>query len=545
MAPNGEDDNLTPIEISPAGGYAYTGSPLFASLGSNINTEMQSFLLSTTGLYAWGDQGICVPNGLTPGEAFAAINLPAGITPDSVLQMSATYNSLAIVTLSGQVWVSTTQTNMNGDNVAGLPGSHWARVLTSAAGNPVLTGVTDLRIISPVAAIAYVPSTGIWYTWGTRTYLGDGSGPAARGVATPMTAPFVGVPKMLAMTGNGTNPSYFALNPANNRIYALGENEFGQLGRNNTTDQTGWVIVQNAANTGDLTNVDFISANDQDGWDENGAVGCYTSNDDLLLWGSNSGLMIGQLAATTQRNLPTRPLGFTFGTDIPVYLEVGGHTSAYIKECADRYCYVGHKVDGSMGDGVGTSSNVSSWDCINTPQALICGASSFDGGDVPMSFEATNAAAHYYQCPSVIRFGTLNPTANNGSPGNVAPQADNMGSNGDGLEEDGVATLTTYAGSGTYSFTTSAFNNTGSTANVYAWVDWNGDGLFSASEIQTTTVPSGAAPVNRTFTWNAIAAVTCGKKYVRLRITNDALTDNVGTTSIDERSRGPALGGEV
>jgi hypothetical protein len=198
-----------------------------------------------------------------------------------------------------------------------------------------------------------------------------------------------------------------------------------------------------------------------------------------------------------------------------------------------------------MGDGVGTSSNVSSWDCINTPQALICGASSFDGGDVPMSFEATNAAAHYYQCPSVIRFGTLNPTANNGSPGNVAPQADNMGSNGDGLEEDGVATLTTYAGSGTYSFTTSAFNNTGSTANVYAWVDWNGDGLFSASEIQTTTVPSGAAPVNRTFTWNAIAAVTCGKKYVRLRITNDALTDNVGTTSIDERSRGPALSGEV
>ena len=80
----------------------------------------------------------------------------------------------------------------------------------------------------------------------------------------------------------------------------------------------------------------------------------------------------------------------------------------------------------------------------NTPQALICNASSYDSGDAPLSFESTAPAAHYYKCPAGIQLGALTPNSNNLSPVIVLANADNMSTNGDGLEEDGISSLATY-----------------------------------------------------------------------------------------------------
>ena len=544
-AATGAANNLTPVALAPANGYNYTGVPLYASLGTNSAGTGQFFLMSSTGLYAWGTEGACINNALTTSTAFQSIPMPAGLLPSQVADMKASFNSLALVTTNGEVWVCSTALNLYGVGATAptIATNFWAEVTTNASGNPFLTGVTQLSV-TPRAMMAYT-SAGTWYTWGTLAYLGDGTAAALLNRATPMTAPFLGAPKVIAMTASGTEPSYFALNSTTNKIYAMGNNSSGQLGRNNTTNQTGWVIVQNPGNTADLTNVIFISGNDQDNLGY-GAVGCITSDKHLYIWGNNNGPgMIGQTAAGNYP-LPVTPNGFAFGTDNPLYLEVGGHTSAYLKECADRYCYTGHKINGSMGDGVAVGSFITTFDCANTPIAVICGASSFDTGDAPNSFDGTNPAAHYYKCPPGIFLGSTGPTANNGNFVNVPFGADNMGSNGDGLEEDGVASLSVYNGGGTYSMTVTGFNTSGALGYIYAWVDWNENGVFEDSEYQTINVPNQAGIQTFTLTWNAIPnTVTCGNKYVRLRITDAVLVDNVATPAIDERSRKGAIGGEV
>ncbi|MEC4051061.1 GEVED domain-containing protein, partial [Flavobacterium sp. SUN046] len=543
---NGTSHNLTPVVLNTANGYSFTGVPLFASLGTNSANTAQFFLMSSTGLYAWGTEGACIPSAMTSSTAFQSINMPTGVTPSQVVDMKASFNSLALVTTTGEVWVCSKVVELYGVGATAPTATtnYWAKVTTSATGNPVLTGVTQLAI-TPRAMMAYT-SSGTWYTWGSIAYIGNGvAAAAAMNRATPMTAPFSGAPKVIAMTSDTTDPSYFALNPTNNKIYAMGNNTSGQLGRNNTTDQKGWVFVQNAAGTADLTNVIFISANDQDN-SGFGAVGCITSDKHLYIWGSNNGPgMVGQ-ASSNDVLLPSTPNGFTFGTDIPLYLEVGGHTSAYLKECADRYCYTGHKINGSMGDGVQTGSFINVFDCANTPQAVICGASSFDTGDAPFSFDGTNPAAHYYKCPPGILLGSVGPTANNGNFVNVASGADNMGSNGDGLEEDGISSLSVYNGGGTYSISVKAANTSGAAGFIYAWIDWNENGVFEASEYKSIGITNQAGSQTLTITWTSISnTVTCGKKYLRLRITNAALVDDTTTTAIDERSRKGAIGGEV
>lgn len=544
---SGTGNQLVPISLTPANGYNYTGVPLFVSLGSNTSNTMQAFLMSSTGLYAWGKEGVVVPNSVTSSTSFQSINMPIGVTPTQIKAMLATEMALTLHTITGEIWVCSTVAELHGAGSTAPTSAtnYWTRVTTSATGNPVLTNVVDYRI-SPRGGIAYT-SGGTWYTWGSKCYTGNGVATAVlQNRATPMTAPFVGAPKMIAITSDDVEPSYYALNSTNKKIYALGNNTYGQLGQNNTTDQKGWVIVKNELGTGDLTNVVFISANDQDGRGSEGAAGCITSDDHLYLWGSNSGTgMIGAPSTSATVLLPRHPDGYTFGVDFPIYVEVGGHTTGYLRECADRYCYVGHKINGSMGDNVSTGGFINLFDCANTPQALICNASSYDSGDAPLSFESTAPAAHYYKCPAGIQLGALTPNSNNLSPVNVLANADNMSTNGDGLEEDGIASLATYTGSSSYSFTFTAQNTTTLTGNIYGWVDWNGNGVFEATEFKSTTIAAGVSSQTFTFTWTGLSGVVCGKKYLRLRATNDALIDNVSTTSIDDRSIGIASSGEI
>ncbi len=95
-----------------------------------------------------------------------------------------------------------------------------------------------------------------------------------------------------------------------------------------------------------------------------------------------------------------------------------------------------------MGDNVAAASLLPRL-TANTPQALICGADGYDGGDVPVSYENSQAAAHYCVALGICR--RIGPTANNGAPANVSSIANNMGSNSDGLERRHEATLPMYS----------------------------------------------------------------------------------------------------
>jgi GEVED domain/Right handed beta helix region/SdrD B-like domain len=80
-------------------------------------------------------------------------------------------------------------------------------------------------------------------------------------------------------------------------------------------------------------------------------------------------------------------------------------------------------------------------------------------------------------------------------------------------------------------------------ATLHAWVDFNKNGSFEASEYASTPVNNGAT--SATLSWTVPSGTTAGSSYARFRLTTQTLTDNTGTVGEDERSIGAASDGEV
>lgn len=552
---------LVPTSVTPANGFNYTGTPLLAAMGSN-HEEPQSFLLTTDKLYAWGTDDLVIDPALTSNTAFQAIapqtypntaattyGLPAGVLPTDVKMMTATHGSLGILTNNGHVYILGNLSNNYGDNVT-TDDARWHEVKTSASGNPALTGVVHFRM--SYAGSFAVTGNNQWYTWGTRTYLGNNTGQSTRTVATPMTVPAaftsVAAVKMIGVTSsndNSANAGYYVLNAIDKKIYVMGENSSGNLGIGNTTDQSGWLVVRNNTNSGDLGNVKFISVQESD--DNYMAASAILEDGTLWSWGDNSYNMIGGSAGVNGlHSLPITPAGFNHGSgDRAIYVEQGGHTTVLLKAGHSRYCYVGHRIEGSMGDGNDNDAQENTYNCTGTGTLTFCGATSFDAGDVPVTYENNNHATHAMtQTVSQLWMGVTTPNLNNYAFVNVAPGADNNGVSGDGTEEDGIVTLPAYARNGSYSISVVSTNNTGSNARLYAWVDWNNNGQFEAGEGRSAIVATGT--VNTVITWSGLAVTGVSPQlYMRVRLTSEVLSDVAGTATYDERSVGATSNGEV
>lgn len=134
---------------------------------------------------------------------------------------------------------------------------------------------------------------------------------------------------------------------------------------------------------------------------------------------------------------------------------------------------------------------------------------------------------------------------------------DNGTANGDDIDaegDEGLPQLLTTAQGNTlpeylvsdssYSFDIDLTNNTGGSANLYAWIDYDHNGSFDEDEIANggpVVIADGATSVTLNFTTAADASI--GNVYMRLRLTTDNLTASGGGE--DERSYGPASDGEV
>ena len=117
-----------------------------------------------------------------------------------------------------------------------------------------------------------------------------------------------------------------------------------------------------------------------------------------------------------------------------------------------------------------------------------------------------------------------------------------------GIQDDGLSLpLPPLSVSGTdYSLTVAVVNDTGLTAHLYGWVDFDQNGLFEVNEAAPVVdIPSGAgtqyAVLN--FTRPAGGGSALGSTFVRLRLTTDILPETPGIQ--DSRSVGPASDGEV
>ncbi len=70
------------------------------------------------------------------------------------------------------------------------------------------------------------------------------------------------------------------------------------------------------------------------------------------------------------------------------------------------------------------------------------------------------------------------------------------------------------------------YNNTGSSVNLSAWLDWDNNGQFEAEEYATVVVPHGTVVGNpMTLTFTGISAANVSTAALRLRLSTDSLAN--------------------
>jgi len=163
-----------------------------------------------------------------------------------------------------------------------------------------------------------------------------------------------------------------------------------------------------------------------------------------------------------------------------------------------------------------------------------------DYSDAPVSY---GTPSHILDCQDLHIGPLLDPEAA------AFPSVQADGDDNNGLDdEDGILTLPAFSAGGPQTITvtvTGLVNTTGFTANLYGWIDFNGDGQFSTSEFASTTLATGFSG-SKVLTWSGVSVSGLGgSHYLRIRLTTNTLTDNVGTASVDERSTVSASTGEV
>ena len=365
MANNGTANVLSPLIINATNFPLLTGTPLKATIGGIGSGGFdQAVLLTTTGLFAWGQEGELINNSLTLSSTFNKVTgltngdptyfgLPIGVTPAQVKVLFGTYLTLSILTTDGFVWMLTSNTALQGDGSA-LSATTWHKVKTDTS--TYLSGIVDIRgqvtgsSATSNGAFMAVKSDGTVFAWGTNAFLSGGGGGITKNYATLMPIPSEfnasNVPKMIGVTGGtGLNNTLYILSKSGT-LYSVGAGGSRQTGDFTTTDRTSWVKAQKSATANDFfTDIDFIST--QEHTAKYPAIAVITKTGGLYAWGSNNGLMIGQAIATTYD--PSIPLGFNPG-DKAVNTEMGGHTLMVLKTGSDRFCYVGHRISGSMGE---------------------------------------------------------------------------------------------------------------------------------------------------------------------------------------------------
>ncbi len=91
------------------------------------------------------------------------------------------------------------------------------------------------------------------------------------------------------------------------------------------------------------------------------------------------------------------------------------------------------------------------------------------------------------------------------------------------------------------------FNNTGTPATLYGWIDFNRDGQFQQTERTTVAVPSNPNPQVVSLTWNGLSGLVNGVSYVRLRLSTATTTTSTQGGASDGAflATGYAANGEI
>ena len=284
---------------------------------------------------------------------------------------------LAIVTNGGQGYILSGISQKNGDGTTSID-NKWHKILTAA--NTPLTNIVAIRGV--FGAMMALTSTGDIYTWGSNAYKGNNTSAQQYNYATLMDKPSAitgtypsGIYiKMIGMTTDAnTNNSYYVLG-SNGKLYSLGSNANKQLGDFSTTERKGWVTVKKSS-TDDMDNIAWFSPQEHD--KNVPAINALTNDGKIYAWGKNGGRMLAQANEGSDYDPILLNNGTTglLATDMLMAVETGGHTTMVVKKCTFKYGYVGHRINGSMGDGTTVSAYEEDYNFANTPPLNLCGAS--------------------------------------------------------------------------------------------------------------------------------------------------------------------------
>lgn len=377
-AVNGFSHQTTPIDINASNFTGLTGTILKFGQGSKGYNITQGIVLTTTGLFAWGNRGAVLASSLTTSSAFQKVSingnptgLPSGVNPLDVKMMFVTYQSIVITTCNGDVWAISQVSQMRGNNNTGNA-TTWYRVKTGSGSNDFLTNVIAVRGC-PSALIALKSDNTIW-TWGINTYLGNGTNKSNRTYATRMTLPTgVGQTKMIGATqASGTGITYYVLD-IDGKLFSLGDNTKKQLGNWTSSNNNNWVRPKYSSGTNG-TNMDDIIWFSPNEHDANGYAAINVINNKLELhnWGANDDRMLGR--GNIANVNPGIPSGLSYPNDKILTVETGGHTTMITMNCVPNYGYVGHQINGSVGNGITSETFINSFIFNNTANIQICGA---------------------------------------------------------------------------------------------------------------------------------------------------------------------------
>lgn len=370
MANNGTNHVLSPISFDENHYPGLTGKIYKMAIGSNSINNVQLIVLTSTGLFTLGKEGAVLDNSITSSNTFQKISvdgksdgLPIGISPEDVKMLFASTGTLIITTCAGEVYVLSKSLNIRGNGGLGTA-TQWSKVMIDA-----YTPLKDIMVTRGNGQVAFaLSSDGSLWTWGNNTYLGNGTAKANSIFAVKMTTPpgIFGI-KMIQLTSASSNPSYYILG-TDGVVYALGHNLSGQLGDNTTTERLSWVTAK-TSNDSLIRDAQWISSNEHD--IINPGIAIIRLGGGLYTAGNNSAYMIGR-----EKSLGINFLDIPKGvevSDVITNVEVGGHTCALIKSGSDRYGYVGHRINGSMGDGTADINQTSEFDFILPPIIAVCG----------------------------------------------------------------------------------------------------------------------------------------------------------------------------
>ena len=164
---------------------------------------------------------------------------------------------------------------------------------------------------------------------------------------------------------------------------------------------------------------------------------------------------------------------------------------------------------------------------------------------------AADNGPHHSVVSGAIFIGTTAPDGELDGAQSITADGDDLDGTDD---EDSLGVTQLYETSTTFSYNQLVNNSSGSDAYLYAWVDWDNSGTFDKDELveggvsagDPIVIPTGSSNVGTSMLWSTLPALSSiDEYYLRVRISDQILTDSVTGSDEDPRSLGNGGLGEV